>query len=209
MRYGSYRLFGPAHISKRGDCLIARLLPGARLELLTGGGSGGAAAAPATATAVEAVAKPPTAAVARSRTVTADAAAAGWRAEADGWDVECACNSDDDDDNEAAAAAGAGGDDGAVAECVLVAAYVELGGSASSVDLVDTALQPAVHHVHGHTYLSVRNLPPGAVITISADGDLSHPVNVTPTPPPEAEVPTPAALASTTATDDRRCGERA
>ncbi len=48
----------------------------------------------------------------------------------------------------------------------------------------NNALQSAVHHHNGHTYLSVRNLPSSAVITLSADGDLTHPVNVTPPEPP-------------------------
>ncbi|PNW71849.1 hypothetical protein CHLRE_16g670501v5 [Chlamydomonas reinhardtii] len=75
-------------------------------------------------------------------------------------------------------------DDGAVAECVLVAAHVELGGSACSVDQLDAALHPAVTRHNGRTYVAVRRLPPHAVIRLHADGDLSHPVNVTPPPPP-------------------------
>ncbi|KAG2442135.1 hypothetical protein HYH02_009623 [Chlamydomonas schloesseri] len=67
-----------------------------------------------------------------------------------------------------------------VEECVLVAAHVELGGSASSVDLVDLDLQPAVHHLNGHTYLSVRCMPPSAVIELAADAQLCHPINMTP-----------------------------
>ncbi|EFJ48458.1 hypothetical protein VOLCADRAFT_104636 [Volvox carteri f. nagariensis] len=67
-----------------------------------------------------------------------------------------------------------------VAECVLVGAHVELCGSACSVDLVDLSVQPAVHHRNGHTYLSVRHLPPEAVIELDADSDLRHPINITP-----------------------------
>ncbi|GLI67259.1 hypothetical protein VaNZ11_011442 [Volvox africanus] len=70
-----------------------------------------------------------------------------------------------------------------VTECVLVAAHVELCGSACSVDLVDLSVQHAVHHHNGHTYVSVRNLPPEAVIELDADADLRHPINITPTPP--------------------------
>ncbi|GIL66959.1 hypothetical protein Vafri_20464 [Volvox africanus] len=68
-----------------------------------------------------------------------------------------------------------------VAECVLVAAHVELCGSACSVDLVDLSVQHAVHRHNGHTYVSVRNLPPEAVIELDADADLRHPINITPT----------------------------
>ncbi|GIM03816.1 hypothetical protein Vretimale_8505 [Volvox reticuliferus] len=67
-----------------------------------------------------------------------------------------------------------------VAECVLVAAHVELCGSACSVDLVDLSVQHAVHHHNGHTYVSVRNLPPEVVIELDADADLRHPINITP-----------------------------
>ncbi|GLI67431.1 hypothetical protein VaNZ11_011627 [Volvox africanus] len=181
--YGCYRLFGPAHISKRGDCLVARLLPGARLELLSG--AGGAATSIEDRTTVTGDARLP------GRTITAEAAAAGVLTKVDDWDVQCICASD----NEGGDQDGSNdslGDDGAVAECVLVAAYVELGGSASSIDMVDLALQPAVHHHNGHTYLSVRNLPSSAVIVLSADGDLSHPVNVTPPEVPKAAPPPPA-----------------
>ncbi|GIL55201.1 hypothetical protein Vafri_10791 [Volvox africanus] len=183
--YGCYRLFGPAHISKRGDCLVARLLPGARLELLSGAGG--------TATSIEGRTMVTADARLLRRTITAEAAAAGALTEVDDWDVRCVCASD----NKGADQAGSNdslGDDGAVAECVLVAAYVELGGSASSVDTVDLALQPAVHHHNGHTYLSVRNLPSSAVIMLNADGDLSHPVNVTPPEVPNAASPPPAAV---------------
>ncbi len=41
-------------------------------------------------------------------------------------------------------------------------------------------MQPAVHHHHGRTYLSVRALPPHTVIQLDGDAELRHPVNVTP-----------------------------
>ncbi|EFJ46789.1 hypothetical protein VOLCADRAFT_92590 [Volvox carteri f. nagariensis] len=189
-----YRLFGPAYISKHGDCLVARLLPGARLELL-GGVDGGGATAVQTASSTTPVAtmnREPPAGRTSVRSLSAEeaaaAAAAGLLPTGDGedgrWDVQCISTTTDAEEDEEGG--GGAGDDGAVAECVLVAAYVELGGSASSVDLTDVQLQPAVHHRNGHTYLSVRNLPPSAVIMLSADGDLSHPVKVTPPEPPTA-----------------------
>ncbi|GLC34421.1 hypothetical protein PLESTB_000730400 [Pleodorina starrii] len=89
--------------------------------------------------------------------------------------------------------AGGGGDAALqfVAECVLVAAHVELCGSACSVDLVDLRVQTAVHRHNGHTYVSVRNLPPEAVIELDADADLRHPINITPISPP-APSPSPS-----------------
>ena len=140
-----------------------------------------------------------------------------------------------------------------VEECVLVAAHVELGGSASSVDLVgvcagvcvcvcgcgcvgvcvpssvppahafiltpiptcttptptplpaaprtpqpaprtsashttntffppqvDVGLQPALHRLNGHIYLSVRCLPPCAQFELGPNAHLCHPISMTP-----------------------------
>ncbi|KXZ54458.1 hypothetical protein GPECTOR_4g1009 [Gonium pectorale] len=107
---------------------------------------------------------------------TSDPEAAGgpWGTAVD--DLVCACDSADELELDGDGADG----DGAVAECILVGAHVELGGSASSVDAADIAVQPAVCHHNGRTYLSVRNLPPTVIITLGAGAVISHPVNVTP-----------------------------
>ncbi|KAG2434607.1 hypothetical protein HXX76_007502 [Chlamydomonas incerta] len=54
------------------------------------------------------------------------------------------------------------------------------GGCAAGGGGVDLDLQPAVHHLNGHTYLSVRCMPPSAVIELGADAQLCHPINMTP-----------------------------
>ncbi|PNH04831.1 hypothetical protein TSOC_009025 [Tetrabaena socialis] len=144
----SYRVVGPARISRRGDTLVARLFRGSRVELLDREGNAIA--------------------------VHSSPNGAPYMGAA----------ADEDEEEQQDEFAGFGEcdaeGDGCLGECVLVAALVELGGSAANLDLADLSVQPAVHHHHGRTYLSVRCLPEQAVIELSADADLSHPINVTP-----------------------------
>ncbi|KXZ53615.1 hypothetical protein GPECTOR_6g532 [Gonium pectorale] len=141
----SYRVIGPARISRRGDSLIAYLYRGSRLELYDRHGN---------------------------PTPLSSGSSMGSMAE-----EEMLPGPDADSPDGSA--------EGCVAECVLVGAHVELCGSACSVDLVDLSVQPAVLHHNGHTYLSVRSLPPEAVIELDAGADLRHPINVTPPAPSE------------------------
>ncbi|KAG2492182.1 hypothetical protein HYH03_009430 [Edaphochlamys debaryana] len=199
--HGCYRVVGPATLVKRGDVLVAHLLPGSRLDLLDAEGR----ATPAAFSSMSSMSSMSSAASMASMSMASLSPADSH----DSVPIETSTA------GPAAAPLGGAGLDSTVPsvsslatrdeceamweelgarevdECVLVASHVELNGSATSLDVVDNSLTDAVTHLNGHTYVSIRHLPDGAIIDLPPDAQLSHPVNVT---PPQQRKPQPCGV---------------